>query len=149
MVAPYDVETADYKGPNRREHCDCHIKHDKILQDHDSELKELRKERREREDRRARQHDGLWDGIKGKVEKKLFYLFVVIVVGILGFTYQGIHNLALDLKDIEKQVAVVNVQGKDIAQALERIDKQIERTNSKLENHMLNTRNGNTTHPTP
>lgn len=149
MAPDYDVETPDYKGPNRREHCDCHIKHDKILQDHDTELKDLRKERREREERSARQHEGLWEGVKSKTEKKLFYIFVLIVVGILGVTYQGIHNLALDLKDVEKQVAINNVQGKEIAKALERIDKQIERTNTKLENHMLNTQNGNTTHPSP
>jgi hypothetical protein len=149
MTPNYDVETPDYKGPNRREHCDCHIKHDKILQDHDTELKDLRKERREREERSARQHEGLWDGVKSKTEKKLFYIFVLIVVGILGVTYQGIHNLALDLKDVEKQVAINNVQGKEIAKALERIDGRIEKTNTKLENHMLNTQNGDTAHALP
>lgn len=149
MTPNYDVETPDYKGPNRREHCDCHIKHDKILQDHDTELKDLRKERREREERSARQHEGLWEGVKSKTEKKLFYIFVLIVVGILGVTYQGIHNLALDLKDVEKQVAINNVQGKEIAKALERIDGRIEKTNTKLENHMLNTKNGDTAHALP
>lgn len=149
MTPNYDVETPDYKGPNRREHCDCHIKHDKILQDHDTELKDLRKERREREERSARQHEGLWEGVKSKTEKKLFYIFVLIVVGILGVTYQGIHNLALDLKDVEKQVAINNVQGKEIAKALERIDGRIEKTNTKLENHMLNTQNGDSTHALP
>jgi len=149
MTPNYDIETPDYKGPNRREHCDCHIKHDKILQDHDTELKDLRKERREREERSARQHEGLWEGVKSKTEKKLFYIFVLIVVGILGVTYQGIHNLALDLKDVEKQVAINNVQGKEIAKALERIDGRIEKTNTKLENHMLNTQNGDSTHALP
>jgi len=142
----FNIETSDYKGPNRREHCDCHIKHDKILQDHTDEIKELKRDSKERDYSRTTEHGNMWEGIKAKVEKKLFYVFVLITVGILGVTYKGIHDLALDIKDVERQVAVVNTnvqahftQNTDIKKAIEKVESKIEKTNARIENHILDT----------
>lgn len=136
------IESPEYKGDERRKtlvlsHCVCHPKHEKVLSDHAEMIKEMRSERNELSRKQDGQHRLMWDDIKtidhSKVEKRLFYIFVAITVGILGFVYNGIHQ-------VDKAVAVLNTnvelhfdQAKEIKVAIDRVDK-------KVNDHIFQTR---------
>jgi hypothetical protein len=95
------VESPGYEGPERRDRlvigtCDCHSKHQRILDDHDREIASIKSSRED-------QHRDMWTDIKSKVPNKLFYLFISVFSGlfILGIAsvYQGMHRNALAFQE--------------------------------------------------
>ena len=139
----FPIHTPDYDGPNRRQHCYCHPKHDKVLKDHDEELKEMRRENKARDKDADEAHGKLWSNMdllqREKVEKRLFYLLITSVFAVMAFVYMGIHK-------VDKNVAVLNANMQQHFTQAREIKEQIQRVDDKVEAHIHATSNGHTTH---
>jgi hypothetical protein len=112
------VSTPGYEGPERRKEvevvvkkCFCHAEHQRRLNGFDKGSEDNRGD-----------HKLMWIDIKDKIDKKLFYIFVAIVVGGLAFVYNGIHNVAVNL-------AIVATKQDDQGADLNRLRNQLESHN--------------------
>jgi len=131
------VESPGYQGPERRDRlvigpCECHLKHTRILQEHDEQIKNIKEHNEARDkyidDRTERQHFNMWEGIKKKVSNKLFYLYISVYSGlfILGIVsvYTGMHNNALAFKEELTKVRVIQAEIKTGLEASSKMTDQ-------------------------
>jgi cell division protein FtsL len=75
--------------------------------------------------------------LKGRVEKKIFYLFIAITISILGFVYNGIHQ-------VDKAVAVLTsniaVETRNLTEYSKELKQSIKDVEVKVERHIQQTR---------
>lgn len=155
------IETAGYKGPDRRgespiviAQCQCHPKHERVLHDHDERIKNIeegRERRRESLDKEIdEKHNNMWEAIKSKVSNPVFYVFITVytfffVAGIAA-VYTGMHkidkNLTEKIAEVKAEVAVTNTKIEYNTASIRRVEKQVEKINQKLDNHIEQTING-------
>lgn len=113
------VESSDYRGPERRaDQCSCHLKHQRVLDQHDKDLESIKVDREKRrkdwEDKTESHHKDMWEDIKAKVPNKLFYLFIsayslLFIAGILS-VYTGMHQSALTFQAGISEVKVMQAE---------------------------------------
>ena len=126
------VESSDYRGPERRaDQCSCHLKHQRVLDQHDKDLESIKVDREKRrkdwEDRMDVHHRDMWTDIKAKVPNKLFYTFISVysllfIFGIVS-VYKGMHQSALAFQSGISDVKVMQTELKASVKAAEsRID---------------------------
>lgn len=141
MAEPH-IESPEYSGVERRkmlvlQHCNCHPKHEKVLNDHTEMLKEMRLDTKDREERRTQEHGIIEGDLKGRVEKKIFYLFIAITISILGFVYNGIHQ-------VDKAVAVLTnniaIETRNLTEYSKELKQSVKDVEIKVERHIQQTR---------
>jgi hypothetical protein len=139
----FNVHSPTYDGPDRRLHCNCHLKHDKAIQDNTEEIKELRRDAKARDKDADTAHGKLWGSIdiltREKVEKRLFYILIASVFAVMGFVYKGIH-------EVDKSMAVLNNNMQQHLRQAVKIENQIQRVEEKVEAHIHQTENRHTNH---
>lgn len=170
------LDLPDYKGPDRRgdgkivvTQCQCHPKHERVLQDHDKKfndlegritvIEQLRERRRREVDQHIDEsHKEMWGDIKklneAKVPNKLFYLFIstfsVLFIGGIITVYTGMHEidkgLGKSIADLKVEVKVVDVKVSNHVTTATRIEKEVDQLHKKVDQHIYQTSNGHMKH---
>ena len=163
------IDVPSYKGPDRRgeepiviAQCRCHPKHEKVLADHEADINELKQDLKERraalDERIATNHRELEEDImaleRSKLPNRLFYLFigtfsVLFIVGIIT-VYSGLNAAKLSLTEkigeIKTEVKVVEVKVQNHVDSAEKIEDKLESIDRKIDDHVLETKNGMKNH---
>jgi hypothetical protein len=123
-----------YQGHDRRTEtlvmtpCDCHKKHEKILDDHSVRISKL-------EDHHISDTDKIYDAIQTKTPIKLFYfivgLFFMAVLATLGTILMNIHS-------VDKAVAVIAIQVEAHTKFNEKIERSVEVIKNELSTQITN-----------
>ncbi len=124
------INTPEYKGEERRktliiEPCLCHKKHERVLHDHDEDIKILKQDHEKDMEQNHGDHTLMWEDIKEKVPNRLFYLFVTIVVGGLAFVYTEIHKL-------NTRTQMTNISVEHYLEDAERRDRKLDQISIDL-----------------
>ena len=119
-----DVITPNYKGPERRatvivEQCACHLKHDAVLKQHTSEIKDIK-------DLREAQHNDMWTDIKQKTPLKIFILAILIVAGAIGAQFLQTYNIGVKVAAQEATTQAMSKNIKDIQMSIWRLHDDLD-----------------------
>ena len=130
------IDSPGYKGPERREvliigPCACHREHQRILQDHEDEIKELQNNREKQRDHAEKAHGAIYSEIntvdRSKVSNKLFYLYITVYslffIGGIVSVYTGMNKNALMFKD---GLTEVKVMQSELKTTLKNTDSRIQ-----------------------
>lgn len=129
-----EVDSQAYNGPERRqkivlEQCVCHLKHETKLTNHDRRLDNIEKESKD-------DLDAVWTAIKSNVPFKLFLASVVLICGALGWLL--ISSVILNVKAAE-----ITTLQQTFINRFERIEKQVEKISTDLNDHRVEYRKTN------
>ncbi len=125
-----DIYTPDYSGPDRRREmevvvkkCFCHTRHEQILDNHGEDIRDIK----------INCGDS-GKAIASKVPNKLFYLFVVIIIGGLGVVYNGVHK-------VDKSLAVFSEKMDNTSMLYHRLENEMRDVRDKVQNYIYQTNN--------